>query len=122
VVHEFIASLEVTGVIGHLISPTIRFCLFNNDHFISVNTLRQLLGFYNRDDQIRHWFRRLKWDFGDLDTPRIYWACIARPGVDWSGSRVMGSHITREDLRVVRRVIAHSWGGRRGNYAKVYKA
>lgn len=72
VVHEFVASLEFTGRSENLTSPTIRFHLFNNDHYISVNTLGKHLGFYTRDDQSRHWYRRLPRDFGDDETLKKY--------------------------------------------------
>ncbi|XP_031111290.1 uncharacterized protein LOC116015386 [Ipomoea triloba] len=120
-VHEFIASLHVEGVTGDLYSPTIKFRLFNQDHHISANNLGVLLGFYEEGDQSKHWYRRLKHDFGDRDTPRKYWAMIAKPGIDWVGSRVRVFHIVREDLRVLWKVIAHSWEGRPEAYDRVSK-
>ena len=81
-VHEFIASLKVDGMAGDLYSPTIQFRLFNQDYNISANQLGVLLGFYNEEDQSKHWYKRLRHDFGDRYIPRTYWSKIARQGVD----------------------------------------
>nr|GMD55695.1 hypothetical protein CDL12_30547 [Ipomoea batatas] len=73
------------------------------------------------EEQEDEWYRTLPLEFEDDRTPIDYWATIARPGIRWQGSRVHESHIARNDLKVVRRLLAYHWTGRRSNASKVYR-
>nr|GMD79705.1 retrotransposon Orf1 [Ipomoea batatas] len=121
IVHEFVASLKISGRPKDLTSPTIQFRVFNTTHHISVNTLGRLLGFYTQEEQEDEWYQTLPLEFEDDRTPIDYWATIARSGIRWQGSRVHESHIARNDIKVVRRLLAYHWTGRRSNASKVYR-
>nr|GMD13249.1 uncharacterized protein LOC109154451 [Ipomoea batatas] len=121
VIYEFIATLEMIEE-SYRLTPSIKFTLFGEEYYISVDQLVIYLGFYTQDDLYSEWYPNLPDDFNTEASMEEFWNRITGGAVGrFVGKKHNTLVIMCLTLKAIKLLLGLTFGGRRKKLHKIYR-